>query len=408
MKDLIKVFSSFRMAMVTLLGFSCGIPLGLTGGTLQAWMASEKVDLTVIGIFALVGLPYTLKFLWAPLMDRFVPPFLGRRRGWMLISQIALVLGIALMGFTNPVESPLKMAVFAFFVAFLSASQDIVVDAYRTEALSAEERGAGTAVYIFGYRMAMLVSGAIALMLSDQMPWSQVYLIMASFMAVGIIAACFAPEPTTKATPPKTLQEAVILPFVEYFRRKGAFEILFFILLYKMGDVMAGMMTTPMMIDLGFTRTDIGAVNKGFGMFATIIGALFGGALLSKMGLKRSLFVFGIGQAVSNLSFAILASVGNNYTIMVSAIAIENLCGGMGTAAFSAFMMSLCNQKFTATQFALLSSLMAVTRTVISTPSGAMAKSMGFELYFYATVAMAIPGLIMLSRYNRWQKLEEN
>jgi PAT family beta-lactamase induction signal transducer AmpG len=200
----------------------------------------------------------------------------------------------------------------------------------------------------------------------------------------------------------------VILPFVEYFRRKGAFEILFFILLYKMGDVMAGMMTTPMMIDLGFTRTDIGAVNKGFGMFATIIGALFGGALLSKMGLKRSLFVFGIGQAVSNLSFAILASVGNNYTIMVSAIAIENLCGGMGTAAFSAFMMSLCNQKFTATQFALLSSLMAVTRTVISTPSGAMAKSMGFELYFYATVAMAIPGLIMLSRYNRWQKLEEN
>ena len=405
MKNLLRVFTSLRMATVMILGFSCGIPLGLTGGTLQAWMASEKVDLTIIGIFAIVGLPYTLKFLWAPLMDRYVPPFLGRRRGWMIIAQLGLIIGISLMGFTNPVESPFKMAAFALLVAFFSSSQDIVVDAYQVEVLKPEERGAGTGVYILGYRMAMIVSGAFALLLSDQMPWSSVYLIMAAFMLVGLIVAFFAPEPETPQAP-KSLQEAFVHPFVEYFQRRGAFEVLAFILLYKMGDVMAGMMTTPMMIQIGFTRTAIGAVNKGFGMFATIIGATLGGAMIGRLGLKRSLVTFGIAQACSNFCFAILATVGQSYPVLILAIATENLCSGMGTAAFSAFIMSLCNRKYTASQYALLTSFMAFTRTVISTPSGAIAKALGFQVYFVATMLMAIPGLLLLTRYHRWQKAD--
>lgn len=392
------------MAVVLLYGFSCGLPLALTGQTLQTWMADVKVDLTVIGIFSLVGLPYTLKFAWAPLLDRYMPPLLGRRRGWILIAQIGLILAISAMAFTNPLASPAALAFFAFLVAFFSASQDIVVDAYRAELLPAEELGAGTGIYIMGYRLAMLVSGGLALILADHMPWGTVLLLVAATMSVGVVTSLLAPEPKVKAKPPKSLREAVVEPLVDFFSSKGALEILLFILLYKLGDVVAGMMTSPFLVQLGFTKTVIGSVYKVTGMVATIVGGLAGGAVLYKIGIKRSLWIFGIIQCVSNLAFMVLAQTGQNYSMLVTAVAIENLSGGMGTAAFTAFMMSLCNKSFTATQYALLSSLMAVARVFIGAPTGYLAKSVGWEQYFLISALLAIPGLLMLLRYNAWDK----
>lgn len=404
MNAYLQVFASWRMAVVMVMGFSSGLPLALTasGSVFQAWMTSENVDLTLIGIFSLVGLPYSLKFLWSPILDRYVPPFLGRRRGWMVIAQLGLMIALICMAFSNPAANPFLVAFLALCVAFFSASQDILVDAYRVEVLNDSELGAGAAVYILGYRIAMLVSGALALMLADHIPWRWVYLVMAFTMLVGVLAAVTAPEPEVKEKPPSNLKEAVVLPFLEYFRRRGAIEMLAFILLYKLDVVMTLAMTTPFMLQLGFTKTDIGAVTKGFGMVATIAGAFVGGSILAKAGIKRSLWLFGILQGASTFTFMLLARAGHHYPIMVSAITLENFCSGMGTSAFAAFMMSICNKKFTATQYALLSSLMALTRVVVGAPTGFLAKSLGWEFYYVICMLAAIPGLLILTRYDRW------
>jgi PAT family beta-lactamase induction signal transducer AmpG len=391
------------MLVVLLLGFSSGLPLALTATTLQAWMKSENADLAVIGLFSLVALPYGLKVLWAPAMDRFVPPFLGRRRGWMLLSQIALVVTVAAMAFSNPVTSPVVTAALAFLTAFFSASQDIVVDAYRTDLAENEEIGPAAALYITGYRFGMLTSGAVALILSDHLSWRVVYLLMAAAMLIGIIATLFAPEPVVAAKPPRTITEAVVLPFAEYFRRQGALEMLGFIVLYKLDVVIAMAMTTPFLLDLGFTKTDIGAVTKGFGLVATIIGTLAGGALMVKLGLKRSLWTFGLSQGISGLSFMLLAHVGHDYPTMVAAITIESFCSGMGTAAFTAFLMSICDKRFTATQYALLTSVMGLSRVIGSAPTGYLAKALGWEQYFLLSVLAMIPGLVLLTRYSKWR-----
>lgn len=425
-----------------LLGFSCGIPLGLTGGTFQAWMTDAKVPLSIIGLAALVGTPYTLKYLWSPILDRYVPPFMGRRRGWMIIFQLGLIACIAAMAFWTPPPSDMELALpasfsgviewektagffaknfligpikfvfglpllFQFFflpllVAFFSASQDIVVDAYRTELVPAEERGISAGLYIMGYRLAMLVSGALALIMADHLPWKTVYLVMAATMIIGVLCTLFAPEPKVQAPPPKSLGEAIVMPFVEYLKRKGAYEILLFVLLFKLGDVLAGMMTTPFMMSLGFTKTDIGAVNKGMGLICTIAGGLFGGVMMARFGTLKSLWVFGILQAGSNLMFMVLAIMGHDYPTMVAAIGIENLAGGMGTAAYSAFLMALCNQRFTATQYALMTSLMASARVFIGSLSGIMAENMGWQTYFLMTTIAAAPGLLLLLRYRHW------
>lgn len=407
MKSLLLVFMSWRMAVVLLLGFSCGIPLGLTGGTLQAWMMSEKLDITVIGIFSLVGLPYTLKFIWSPLMDRFVPPFLGRRRGWMMMAQVALVLGILGMAFVDPAANLSLMASMAVLVAFFSASQDIAVDAYRTEIMKKEELGAAASLYIMGYRIAMLVSGGVALILSDHMSWTAVYSIMAGTMLVGVLANFFAPEPEIEGSAPRSLQEAVVQPFVDFFKRLGilpGLEVLIFIIIYKMDVAVAMAITTPFMMDLGFTKTDVGAVMKTFGLAATIIGTLMGGAFMTKLGIKKALWTFGIIQGISGASFMLLAHIGKSYPAMVLAVSVENICSGLATAAFSAFMMSLCNKKYTATQFALISSVMAVTRTIVAAPTGYLQKAVGWETYFLVSILIAIPGLMMLLRYDTWMK----
>lgn len=406
MKSIFSVFASFKMFIVMILGFASGLPLGLTGGTLQAWMKTENIDLGTIGLFSLVGLPYTLKFLWSPLMDRYVPPLFGRRRGWMLLTQIGLIITIISLGFSDPKLTPQYVAFFAVCVAFFSASQDIAIDAYRTEVLSEEQLGAGASVYIMGYRLAMIVSGALALILSDHMSWSTVYFIMAMCMGVGILASVFGPEPVTTEDAPKTLAEAVYKPFLEFFKRAGAVEMLIFILIYKMDVAFAMALTTPFMMDLGFSKTDIGAVTKGVGLVATIVGTLMGGALLSKWGIKKSLWVFGILQALSGFTFFVLAKVGHNYPIMTAAICIENICSGLATAAFAAFMMNLCDKRFTATQYALLTSFMAITRILVQTPSGFIAKSLGWEMYFIVSILISIPGLLMLMRFDKWQSFQ--
>jgi PAT family beta-lactamase induction signal transducer AmpG len=394
------------MAVVALHGFSSGIPLALTAGTLQAWMVGEKVDLTVIGIYSLVGMPYALKFLWSPLMDHYVPPILGRRRGWILVCQIALMLAIVAMAFSKPAASPMVLALLAFLVAFISASQDIVVDAYRTEILAQEEFGAGAGVYMTGYRIAMIISGSISLMMASKMSWKAVYIVMALTILIGIVATLLAPEPAVPTKAPKSLSEAFVLPLVEYLKRKGALEMLTFVLIYKLDVVVAMAMTTPFLLQLGFTTFDVGAVNKGVGLFATIVGALAGGAMMSKIGLKRSLWAFGILQGVSGFAFMTLARLGHHYPMMVTSIIAANFCGGLGTAAFSAFMMSLCDKRFTATQFALITSLMAVSRVFVSAPTGWLAKNVGWETYFLISILIAIPGLLLLLRYDKWHKLK--
>ncbi len=402
MKSVLAVFRSPRLFWILLLGFSSGIPLALTGTTLQAWMTTEKIDLAVIGIFSLVGLPYTIKILWAPLMDRFIPPFLGRRRGWMLVTQIALALVIAAMAFSNPSGATTMFAVIALLVAFASASQDIVVDAYRTEVLEPVELGPGAGVHILGYRIAMLTSGAVALILADHLPWKTVYLLMAGSLAVGVAASLLAPEPLLPEKPPRSLREAVVEPFAEFLSRRGALEMLLFILLYKLDVVMATALTTPFILEMGFSMTDIGAVTKGFGMVATIVGTLAGGAVVARAGMKTSLWIFGVLQSVSTLSFLALARLGHHYPMMVTAIGLENLCSGMGTAAYAAFLMSLCDKRFTATQYALLTGLMALTRVTIGAPTGYLVKTVGWEQYFLISALAAAPGLLLLLRYSRW------
>jgi PAT family beta-lactamase induction signal transducer AmpG len=321
----------------------------------------------------------------------------------MLVTQAVLFLAVAAMAFSTPAAATGRLAVLSFLVAFASASQDIVVDAWRTEVLAPEELGPGAGVHILGYRVAMLTSGAIALILADRMPWRLVYLLMAGSLAVGICASLLAPEPEIPGKPPGTLSEAVVEPFLEFFARPGAIATLLFIIFYKLDVVMAMALTTPFLLELGFSKTDIGAVTKGLGMAATIGGTLAGGAVVARYGMKASLWVFGVLQSVSTLSFFALARLGHHYPMMVAAIGLENLCSGMGTAAYAAFLMSLCDKRFTATQYALLTGLMAVTRVVAGAPSGVLAKAYGWEAYFLVCALAAIPGLLLLMRYDQWK-----
>ncbi|MDP5339087.1 MAG: AmpG family muropeptide MFS transporter [Nodularia sp. (in: cyanobacteria)] len=403
-RSLLTVFGSRKMAALTLIGFSSGLPLFLTSRTLQAWMTVEGVDLTAIGLFSLVGIPYSLKFIWSPLIDRFAVPILGRRRGWLITLQIGLLMAIALMAFQQPKQALQLLAVNAVAIAFLSASQDIAADAYRTDVLEELELGAGAAVFVLGYRIALLFTGSLALILADILPWSSVYLLMALGMGIGIIATLFAPEPK-ETSPPETLAAAVILPFGEFFGRQGVVQailMLLFIVLYKLGDSFVNNMSTPFLLQTGFTQTDIGAIQGGMGLIATIVGTLSGGVILSKIGLNRSLWLFGALQAVSNLAYYVLANVGQNYQALVLTINIENFCGGLGTAAFVAFLMNMCNQRFSATQYALLSSFMAVSRDILVAPAGTLAKSTGWPLFFIISIVAAIPGLLLLPFFAPW------
>ncbi len=396
------------MAVVLTAGFASGMPLYLTGRTLQAWMVDEKVDLSVIGIFWLVGLPYAFKFLWSPLLDRFVPGLMGRRRGWMLLSQLALVATIAGMAFCGPSQHPLAMALLAVLVTFFSASQDIVIDAYRTELLTPLEYETGASMHVMGYRIGMLVSGAASMALADYIPWQAVYLLMAATMGIGIANTLLAPEPASLPKPPQTLQQAVVQPLVEFLRRRGAIEMAAFIFLYKLDVYMADVMATPFLQDcLGFTKSDLALVYNVFALLATIGGAMAGAAVMARLRLSVSLLAFGLLQGFSGLSFTVLALLGHNYPMMVAAVAVESFFTGMSTAAFVAFIMSLCSKRYTATQYALLSSLMGLGRVLIGVPAGYLAKWVNWPTYFIIATLIAIPGLVLLVRFPKWQRSAE-
>ncbi len=382
-----------------MLGFASGLPLALTGGTLQAWATVANVSLQNIGFLTLIGTAYTLKFLWAPLVDRYAPPLLGRRRGWIFITQLLLAATIAGMGLFSPGTNLGMLAALAVLVAFLSATQDIAFDAYSTDVLRKEERAAGAAIKVLGYRLAMIVSGGLALILADQwLGWENMYFLMGGFMAICAIATTLAPEPEVVARAPRTLGLAVVEPMMEFFRRRGAVTILLLIILYKLGDAFAGALSTTFLLrGAGFSVSEVGTINKVFGLAATIIGALAGGSIMSRFGLYKSLMLFGLLQAASNFGYWVLAVTPPHLYSMAMVVAIENLCGGLGTAAFVALLMALCKQEFSATQFALLSALSAVGRTYLAGPlTPPLVESLGWPGFFVVTVLIALPGLILL------------
>ncbi|NIH12315.1 MAG: muropeptide MFS transporter AmpG [Serratia symbiotica] len=398
LKQYLNIFTQRNYAILLLLGFASGLPLALSSGTLQAWMTVENIDLKTIGIFSLVGQAYVFKFLWAPFMDRYTPPFLGRRRGWLLISQILLVAAIAAMGFMQPAQHLGWLAALAVMVAFCSASQDIVFDAYKTDLLSAKERGAGTAISVLSYRLAMLVSGGLALWLADRyLGWQVTYWLMAGLMLIGIAATLMAPEPDNSIPVPRTMEQAVVAPLRDFFARNNAWLILLLIVTYKMGDAFAGSLSTTFLIrGVGFNASEVGLVNKTLGLLATIGGALFGGVLMQQISLFRALMLFGILQAVSNLGYWVLAVTDKNIFTMGSVIFLEHLCGGMGTAAFVTLLMTLCNRSFSATQFALLSAFSAVGRVYVGPIAGWFVETNGWPLFYLFSIAAALPGLLLL------------
>jgi len=393
------LYAGRRVAPLLALGFASGLPLALTGGTLQAWATVEDVSLQEIGFLTLVGSAYTLKFLWAPLVDRYVPPLLGRRRGWMLLTQLLLAAGIMAMGLLSPGGALLPLALLAVAVAFFSATQDIAFDAYRTDVLRQEERGAGAALSVLGYRLAMLVSGGLALILADRwLGWGNTYVLMGALMGLAALVTLAAPEPEAPAQAPRSLADAVALPFREFFGRPEALTVLLLIVLYKLGDAFAGALSTTFLIrGAGFSPAEVGTVNKVLGLAATIFGALAGGALMARLGLYRSLMLFGLLQAVSNLGYWLIAVSPRSLPLMAAAVGVENLCGGLGTAAFVALLMGLCDARFTATQFALLSALSAVGRTYLAGPlTPPLVESLGWPGFFLLTVLIALPGLLLL------------
>ncbi|MEX0270204.1 AmpG family muropeptide MFS transporter [Leptolyngbyaceae cyanobacterium UHCC 1019] len=404
-QPLLKILRSRKMAALLLLGFASGLPLFLTSRTLQAWMKDSQVDLGIIGWFSLIGLPYTLKFLWAPFLDRFVPPFLGRRRGWLLITQVGLLMAIATMSLQQPKEALQLLAINALVIAFLSATQDIASDAYRTDVLKPSELGLGASTWVLGYRVAILVSGSLALILADYISWQLVYLLLAGLMMIGILATLWAPEPSDRVSAPQTLQDAIYLPFKEFFSRSGvkaAILVLLFVLFFKLGDALVGNMAIPFLLDIGYSKTAIGALQGTFGFLATTLGVVGGGILLTRIGINRALWIFGGLQALSNLGYFSLTLLPQGTQWLLVAITLENFCAGLVTAAFVAYLMSQCNHAFTATQYALLSSLMASSNIILAAPAGDLAKVTGWSVFFLLTLLASLPGLLLLPFVAPW------
>jgi MFS transporter, PAT family, beta-lactamase induction signal transducer AmpG len=397
-----KALISRRMLSVLWLGISSGLPLLLIGSTFKAWMKESNVDLTTIGLFASVMTPYSLKFLWSPLIDRYALQFLDRRRSWIFIMQVCLSAMFFAISLHDPLADQGVVVMLAVVTAVFAATQDIAIDAYRREVLDSSELGLGSSMAINGYRIGMLIAGAGALALADQVGWNRTYQFMAGCMVLCTVFTIFAPKISGGITAPRTLKDAVILPFVDYFKRKGAIEILIFIFLYKVGDQMASDMLTPFYLSVGFTKTEIAVISKGFGFWATILGGFVGGMALVRYNLVKCLWVFGIFQALTTACFSWLALKGNDNAALSLAVFLENFASGMGTSAFSAFMAGLCNRQFTATQYALLSSFMGVPRALLGSSSGFVADRLGWFSYFIFCTVVAVPGLIMLFRAKSW------
>ncbi|MEL7296207.1 MAG: AmpG family muropeptide MFS transporter [Pseudomonadota bacterium] len=386
-------------------GFASGLPLYLLIQLVPAWLRFEGVGLKEIGLFALIGFPYTWKFLWSPVLDRFTPPFLGRRRGWMLITQLSLAASMIAIGYVQPELSLRLIAFLAATIAFFSASQDIVLDAYRREILPDTELGLGNAVHVQAYRLAGLVPGSLGLILSDHLPWSSVFTVVAAFMLVGIVMTLLVDEPPRHPNAPKTFSAAVVEPFREFVNRAGlnhAVLVLAFLFLYKLGDSMATALQTPFFVDVGFSATEIGTVAKFASLIAAITGGLLGGLVMVKLSINRALWLFGFVQIISILGFALLAIVGQNLWVLGAATAFEYLGVGLGSAAMVAFMARETSPAFAATQFALFSALAAVPRTLASAVTGFLVEQMGWVGFFILCTAMAVPGMLLLFKVAPW------
>ena len=385
-------------------GFSSGLPLYILVSLLPAWLRSEGVNLKAIGLFALINLPFTWKFLWAPFFDRYIPP-LGRRRGWLIISQSLLLVSIPIFGVFNPALDIWAIAYLATVVAFFSASQDIVLDAYRRELLIDNELGLGNAVHVNAYKIAGLIPGSLSLILADHMAWSGVFIITTLFMLPGILMTLFVKEPALKAGAPRTLRAAVVEPFKEFIGRNGlqsALLILAFIFLYKLGDSMATALATPFYLDMGFSKTEIGLIAKNAGLWPSVIGGLLGGVWMFKLGINRALWLFGAVQMLAILGFAWLATVGHSLLWLGVVIGVEAFGVGLGTAAFVAYIAQTTHPLYTATQFALFTSLAAVPRTFANAATGYMVENLGWFKFFILCFMLAIPGMLMLIKVAPW------
>ena len=422
----VSVYLDRRVIAILFLGFSEGLPLALTGATLSVWLREGGISKTAIGLFALVTLPYALKFLWAPLIDRLRLPVItrvfGRRRGWALVTQAALMAALVGLGSTDPVQELWWTAFFAVVVAFCSASQDIVIDAYRVETLNETQQGAGAATLVLGYRFGMLAAGAGALYIAEFFGWAAAYYSMAALVSVGMVTILLNREPKVAATADSLAREArvaawldarphlhgrraellawlygaVVAPFAQFMTRRAWVAILLFIACYKLGDVLAGVMSAPFYVDLGFEKTEIANVTKVFGLWATIVGGLIGGVVVSRLGVMRALLIGGVMQMVSNLGFVLLAAAGRDLTMLAAAVAAENVCGGIATAAFVAYLSGLCNAAYTATQYALLSSFYKLGGDLFGSMSGWLADRMDWVSFFLLSMAGALPGLVVL------------
>ena len=394
-----------RMLICIFTGFSSGLPLYIMISLLPAWLKSEGVSLKEIGLFALIGLPFTWKFIWAPLFDRFTPP-LGRRRGWLLLTQIGLLITLPVFGFFHPQLDIRTIAFFCVLVAFLSASQDVVLDAYRRELLPDVELGLGNAVHVNAYKIASLVPGSLSLILADHMDWSSVFMITALFMLPGLVMTLLITEPALKNASPKTLRAAVVEPFQEFIARNGlksALTVLLFIFLYKLGDSMATALATPFYLEMGFTKTEIGLVAKNAGLWPSVIGGMLGGVWMMRLGINRALWIFGAVQMIAILGFAWLATVGHSLPWLALVIGLEALGVGLGTAAFVAYIAQTTNPLYTATQFALFTSLAAVPRTFANAATGYLVEYFGWVHFFVLCFVLAIPGMLLLLKIAPWK-----
>jgi len=408
----LRVLLTRRMLICIFTGFSSGLPLYLLLNLLPAWLRSEGVDLKTIGFFALIQFPYTWKFLWSPLLDRYAPPLLGRRRGWTLLMQIGLLLTIGFLGGLSPTTNITPVLWLAALLALFSATQDIALDAYRRELLAEVELGLGNAVHVNAYRVAGLVPGSLSLILADLLPWSQVFWITAAFMVPGMVMVLLVREPAPTSATPKTLRQAVVEPFHEFVSRsglRGALWVLAFIFLYKLGDSLCTALATPFYLDMGFTKTDIGLIAKHAGLWPAVLGGLLGGLWMVRLGINRALWLFGVVQLLSILGFAWLAWLGVQGEIGVAqrlslalVIGFEALGVGLGTAAFVAFIARTTHPAYTATQFALFTSLAAVPRTFINASAGWLVEGLGWFHFFLLCTTLAVPGMLLLSRVAPW------
>lgn len=441
-----RAFFNTHMLICVFLGFTSGLPLFTLVYLVQAWLRSEGVNLKEIGLFALIQFPYTWKFIWAPLMDRYIPRLPGwrpgRRRGWMLITQLLVAGAIAALGLVSPRDSIWTVAALTALVALFGASQDIVIDAYRRELLTDTQQGLGTAVHVNAYKIAALVPGSLALILSDHLPWTTVFIVTGAFMLPGIMMTLMVSEPEVHGAPPKNLRDAIVLPFREFILRdgwKGALFVLCFIFLYKLGDVMATTLSTSFFLDIGFSRTQIGVIAKTTAFGASLAGGIIGGIWLMKIGIGRGLWIFGILQMVSTLGFAWLAHLGPDspgltaiydfavftsgaVTKLLSFVGVgwtaqldprsvalalvygfETFTTGLTMAAFTAYIASTTDPRYTATQFALFTSLASVPRTLASAASGYVVAEIGWFNYFLACTALALPGMLLLLRIAPWR-----